>query len=475
MLSLFRINDPLRFLLAAAIFLLLRFGLFYGDLLPTGSEMLYRLVGERMAEGKKMYVDIWENIPPFSAGVFWLVHLLFGRSPLAYQIIGAALVILQAGILNAMSLRYNLYNEKNYLPALFYCLFALVSFDTPVLSPPLLAATPLLLLLDNLFRLRDRVDNEILFTIGAYVGAAILFYYPTIVFAGYVFLSAIFLRSLSPRQFVVILLGILFMPMLVVAYYYFVGGLEYFVRNYWLTLFFPERFLLNGSLLALLLVLPGLSFILAVSKVYANGMAFINFQQTTHGILLFWVLFVAVATFFIADGVSGSSLILLAAPYAFFISHYFLLLSKKWTTELMAILLIALLPAVGWIVLKKQPNLQPALRYSYTLAEQPLTLPQAAERILVLDNRWQYYHGRQLATPYLHPDLAAFHLQMLDRYAIAQAVYLNILSDMPDLIVCAPAATDNIRLFERLQILQRWYEQHPQYPDFYYKRIRTVQ
>jgi hypothetical protein len=474
-LSVFRINDPLRFLLAAVIFLLLRFGLFYTELLPTGAEMLYQLVGERMAEGKQLYVDIWENTPPFSAGVFWLIHLLLGRSFPAYAVIGAMLVIVQAGLLNRMALRYNLYNEKNYLPTLFYCLFALISFDTATLSPPLLAAIPLLLLLDNLFSLRDRVDNERLFAIGVYAGSAVLFYYPTILFALFVFLSAVFLRSLSPRQFLVIGLGIAFMPLPVFTYYYFTDGLELLLRNYWFTLFLPERFLLNTNLLFLLLALPVISFLPAVFKVYASGMAFINFQQTTHRIMLFWLLIVVVAVFLFAGGFSGNSLILLAAPYAFFMTHYILLLNKKWTTELTALMLIAALPAIAWMMLNKQADMQPAMRYSYILPVGPLPLPQNAQRILVLDNRWQYYHRRQPATPYLRPELAAPHLQMLDRYATAQAVYLNIMADMPDLIVCAPPNADKIRLFDKLQILRRWYQPHPQYPDLYYKQASPKQ
>jgi hypothetical protein len=474
-LSLFRINDPLRFLLAAVIFLLLRFGLFYGKQPATGADMLYQLIGERMAEGKQLYVDIWENIPPFSAGIFWLLHLLFGRSQSVYFIIGALLVIVQAGLLNRMALRYNLYNEKNYLPALFYCMFALVSFDMAMLSPPLLATVPLLLMLDNLFGLRDRIENERLFSLGVYVGSAILFYYPTALFILFALISAVFLRSLSPRQFLVIGLGVVFMALPIFTYYYYTNGFALLLRNYWFTLFLPERFLLNNNLLFLLLALPAVSFLPAVSKVYASGMSFINFQQTTHRIMLFWLLTVGVSAFVFAGGFSGNSLILLAAPYAFFMTHYILLLSKKWTTEITALMLMTALPAIGWVILNKQADMQPAVRYGYILPQDPLPLPQNAQRILVLDNRWQYYYRRQLATPYLRPELAAPHLQMLDRYATAQAVYLNIMADMPDLIICAPQATDKIRLFDRLQILRRWYQPHPQYPDFYYKQATPKQ
>jgi len=474
-LSLFRINDPLRFLLAAVIFIMLRFGLFYTEQLLTGGEMLCQLVGQRMAEGKQLYVDIWENMPPLSAGFFWLIHLMFGHSQTAYAVIGALLVIFQAGLLNNMALRYNLYNEKNYLPALFYCLFALISFDTATLSPPLIAAIPLLLLLDNLFSLRDRVENERLFTIGLCVGSALLCYYPTILFVLFAFISAIFLRSLSPRQFFVIGLGIVLMPLIVFAYYYFTGGLELLMRNYWFTLFLPERFLLNNNLLFFLLALPAVSFFIAVSKVYASSMAFINFQQTAHQMMLFWLLVVATAVFLFAGGFSGNALILLSAPYAFFMTHYVLLLSKKWTTELTALMLMAALPTIAWIVWNRQSDMQPAVRYSYILSATPLPLPQEAQRILVLDNRWQYYHRRQLATPYLRPELSASHLQMLNRYATAQAVYLNLMSDMPDLIICPPAGTDKIHLFDRLQILRQWYQPHPQNPDFYYKQANPKQ
>ncbi|MCS7019225.1 MAG: DUF6427 family protein [Cytophagales bacterium] len=472
MLAIFRINDPLRLLLAAAIFLLLRLGWYYYTGLPaTGNTLMLQLVGERMAEGKKMYVHIWENTPPLSAGVAWLMHLLFGRSLFAYQLFGAILVIVQAGIFNKLALRYNLYNEKNYLPALFYCLFTLVSFDTATLSPPLLAATPLLLMLSYLLQLRDRVSNEGLFTIGVYAGIAILFYYPTVVFVFFALLASILLRSLSPRQLFIMVLGSLFVCLIITTYYYYyTGNIEELFQNYWLTLLLPERFLLAPPLLILLLGVPSISLLLAVLKVYSSNMYFINFQQTVHNIMLLWLLLVVAAVFLSAGGFSGNAVVLLAPPYAFFITHYFLLLPKKWVVEATAVLLMLALPTVGWLALSQAAKLPDSLKYSYVLPQKPLPLPKEAQRILVLDNRWQYYYGRQQATPYLRPELAVAHLQQLDKYAIAQAVYLNIVADMPDLIIAQTATGSEMHLFKRLPVLQQWYRALPQYPDFYYRQ-----
>lgn len=475
MLSLFRINDPLRLVLAAAVFLLLRFALFYPSLPATGSDMLCRMVGARMAEGKIMYADIWENMPPLSAGVFWLLHLLFGSSPLAFQLAGAGLVIVQASILNNIALHYNLYNEKNYLPALFYCLFALVSFDAATLSPPLLAALPLLLMLNQLLRLRDRVDNEGLFAIGMYVGIALLLYYPAVIFIAFVPICALLLRSLSPRQMLIIVLGTAFIPLCVTVYYHFRDGTEALLRNYWLTLFLPERFLQNWNLLSVLLAVPSISLIWAMVRVFGSGMFFINFQQTVHRIMFLWLSATAAAGLLFSRGFSGNALILAAAPYAFFITHHLLLPSKKWIAETTALLLGILLPGVGWLVLNRQNVLPEPLKYDYLLPAQALPLPEEAKKILVLDNRWQYYHGRQPATPYLRPELAAAHLKNLDRYAIAQAVYLNITAEMPDLIITKTPQNDDIRLFERLQILTQWYQPHPKHPDMYYRRARPEQ
>lgn len=470
MIALLRVTDPLRLLLVVVIFFLLRLALFYNYLPITGMEVFCGLVGHHMAEGKTMYADIWDNTPPLSAGFFWLVHLLFGSQPLTYQLIGMAIVALQAVIFNYIALQHNLYNEKNYLPALFYCLFALTSFETATLSPQLLSVTLLLLLLNSLLHLRDQVTNENLFVIGAYTATAALFYYPAIIFILFVFVSLPLIRSFSYREFVIIVLGMLFVPLLPLTYYYYVDALEDFVYNFWLSLFLPERFVLSGNLVLLLMALPATSFFSAVVKTYASSGAFVNFQQLTHRLMLLWVLLVAIAAGLFSQGFSGYSFILLAVPYSFFLAHYFLLLRKHWTTDLLAILLVISLPAVSWLTLAKQSAFPPSLQYSYLLPSQPLPLPRPAERILVLSDQWQYYYGRKLATPYLNLLLAARHLQQLDQYTTTQAVYVNIIKDMPELIICPSPERDAIQLFEKLQILRQWYAPDKQYPMLFYKK-----
>ena len=104
-----------------------------------------------MNEGAMLYVDIWDDIGLLSAHVFRLIDFVFGRSQLTLQIGGLILFFIQIYYINFISLKHKMFNENNYLPALFYGLLGLTFFNVITLSPQMLGATFILFSINHLF------------------------------------------------------------------------------------------------------------------------------------------------------------------------------------------------------------------------------------------------------------------------------------------------------------------------------------
>ena len=105
-----------------------------------------------MASGDILYKDLWDNIAPLSATSYWIMHVLFGKSQLAYQIVALILVLIQSVQFNSILIRNNAYNESSYIPAALYVIVGSIFFDFMTLSPQLIALTFILPALNNTFQ-----------------------------------------------------------------------------------------------------------------------------------------------------------------------------------------------------------------------------------------------------------------------------------------------------------------------------------
>jgi len=109
------------------------------------------VLGERLSEGYLLYVDIIDDTGPLSAGVFMAIHSLFGRSEWVYELLGIILVGIQIYYWNSTLIKFRVFDENTYLPAIIMAALFYFSFDLRQLSPTLLGSTFLILALGQLF------------------------------------------------------------------------------------------------------------------------------------------------------------------------------------------------------------------------------------------------------------------------------------------------------------------------------------
>ena len=115
MFNFFRVNDPIRLvgiLLYVILFSVISWVFF--SFPSTTPALMWLVLGERLSEGYLLYVDVIDDTGPLSAGVFTGLHLLFGRSPIAYVLLGKVFVLFQIYYWNSTLIKYRVFDENTY-------------------------------------------------------------------------------------------------------------------------------------------------------------------------------------------------------------------------------------------------------------------------------------------------------------------------------------------------------------------------
>ncbi|HSZ26430.1 MAG TPA: hypothetical protein VK766_11945, partial [Cytophagaceae bacterium] len=183
MVRLFFKYNPFKLLFVFFILIGIRLIAYWSGLPMTDSEITWLCVGQRMSEGFTLYKDIWTELEPFSAAIYYILHLIAGKTTLSYFILSIALVFLQSVIFNLGLNKNKVFREPTALPALFYVLFSSLFFDFYTLSPVLMGMT-FILLAFNIICAQSRIttrEDRFLY-IGLLTGIASLFYTPFVFF-----------------------------------------------------------------------------------------------------------------------------------------------------------------------------------------------------------------------------------------------------------------------------------------------------
>lgn len=455
MFSFFKINDPLRLVGVFFIFVMIRLVFFLRPVPMLIPELNWLLIGEKLSEHNLMYVELWDSIAPLSAMIYWAIHQIGGNTILIYHVLAMILVFLQAAFFNQILLQKNVYNDKNYLVALFYVLFSCCSVDMLTLSPPLISLTFLLLVIRNILTLSENAfDNEI-FKTGIYLGVAILLYLPNFVFLAFIAIGFLFFRTASTRQYLLFIYGIAVVSISFILYYFGEGKLNYFLQNYLFTILnFNLDSFLSWKTLLITLAVPSIFFLFALLKVFGEG-SFINFQSNTQRLLFLWFIIALLSNLF-APTFSTSHLILLAPSFSLFVTYFFLLYKKAVLKEIYILLLIVSIGVGGYLTVFAKGKIADYINYQRVFAQKRTDFAYTKRRILVLGDDISYYFGNQLATPYLNWQLSQAHFANLEYYWGAIAVYENLQKDMPEIIIDQIGIGE--KLFAKVQILQTMYE-----------------
>ena len=394
------------------------------------------VVAERMNEGALLYVDVWDDIGPLSAWVYRIPDFLFGRSHLTLQLLGLLVYFFQIFFLNYMSLRHKMFNENNYLPALFYGIFGLLFFNIVTLSPQLMGMTFILFSVNNLFNhveTRDKKDGNLL-NIGLYVGIASLFYLPFIFMIFVHIIGLVFFTNTIGRRYLLLLYGI-GVPFVIAWLIYLWNGAGYdLYRNYLVTLinFESAHFLSSRSILILSSTTLFL-FVIAAFKIL-SGFGFTVFQVRIQKVMFFAAI-VSFVIYTIYSDRDGYSLVLYLPWVAFFLSHLFIKIKNTLKRELSFLVfllsIITIYAGLTFNIFKfdKYINLD-----ALVLAPSKNEI-YSDKKTLVLGEDIRPYATARQATPYFNWKLSKDQLEKLNYYDNLEAINKNFKNDMPEYII----------------------------------------
>jgi hypothetical protein len=453
-LNLLRINDPFRLIPIFILLIIFRVGFISFGIPITALEAYWLVLGEKLNTSATMYVDIWDSTPPIAAFVYWFLAT-FGKSATIQHGFAVFLVMVQAYIFNSVLLRKNIHREKSYIPAILYCFLMLSSFDFLSLSPLLISLTFLMLLLRNIFWLNESAKDEDIFSIGIYLGLAILSYLPNWIFIFFVFLCITFFRTVSLRQYLLLLYGLLLTISLVALYYAWQNSFQSFLDNYFFTLFdlnFTQSYVPIQNLV--LWIATFLFFLLlSIIKTYTSR-GFINYQSLCQLIMILWAIF-GVLTVFMGQKFAPLQLIIFIPSLAFFMTFFFLIIRRAWLGEIFFLIFWAIILCLGYYsvsIFSKQNNhyiLSTNINIPYNLKN---------KKILIFgDNFLPYYHNK-LSTPYLNWKLAQLHFNQLDKYNTNIEVYTNFSKELPEYIIDEQNFMP--KLANKIPILTQMYEKY---------------
>ena len=259
-----------------------------------------------------------------------------------YSAAGAAiLVFVQALLVNHLADEFRILNERSWLPGLFYALVAACLPDFLYLSPPLVAATFIPLVLKRIFKTYKQPNaTALIFDTAFWTMVATLFYPPAIflLIAGYA--GIMVMRAFKLREQLVMSSGI-FVPLFLAWLWYFWtdrGG-EFWVvqfgdliQKYRFESTFNTRILLESIMMGIMFLIVLLSY---------GTYSFRKLNQIQKSVsVLYWFLFAAGLTVLVQSDPPPVHLLLLMPSMGIFLSMTFSAFKNKLVAELLHLVLL---------------------------------------------------------------------------------------------------------------------------------------
>jgi hypothetical protein len=463
--------DPFRLLIVAIIAFLVRFYWFTDEVYIIPS-LQWLSVGEMMGFQKVLYKDIWTSLEPFSAGTYYMIEYLFGKSIMAVRILSLLLCLIQAFLFNYYVTQTNIYDQKTSYPAFFYVLFSSINYDFFTLSPVQLGLTFMLPVMYFLFkdvRMGEKSRNH--FFAGACLGVASLFYLPFACFIIFIVYSFFVFSSFDVKRFFQLVFAFIFPWLMVFSYYYLNGSFYEVVENlikgtlYTAPVYYADFFsIIKVGLPSTVIAVLAFMYVTSQSK-------FLNFQYSSMKIMIMWFLN-GLFAFLIMKEWGFFNIYIVVPVFTFFTVFLFIEIERAWLRESIFWTIAILL------VLIHLHNKRIDTDHARSNNSSILVLKTAEVRyngnaihdsniLLLGDNPAALIHNRQ-STIYADWNLALRHFGNLNDYENISNIYTNLLENKPDYIL------DNIsmmpRLMERIPELKTVYQ--PSYDKKVYKRVK---
>ncbi len=465
MLTYFRVNDPYRIIGIFALVILTRLPFLLSGEHLTVPELSWMLVGEKMAEGHRLYVGVWDNIGPLSALVYQIIEFFFNRNQWIYVVIASLLITFQSLIFNNFLLNKKAYNESTYVPALIYILLSCFSFDFYILSPVLLSLTWVLLAMRNVFyRVESQSRDSRVLSTGLYLGIAALFYLPNVLYLASTFVSYLLFASISPRRYLLLFYGFALPFLLAFTYFFFFDALDPFINQY-LTSFqlIDSHHFITLGVAGLISIVPLLFLVVSIYRL-SQYRRFTNQQSKLQQIMLL-KLMAAILTIVLVKERAPYHLLLLVPPIAFFATYFLLMIHRILIAELVTLAFAVLLVLNGYAFLFGFFSMDKAVNTANLLVR-PTAYDKVVEgkKTLLLGDDINVYRRAQLATPYLDWQLSSQQLEEIKYFENLSQIYVNFTKDMPDVII--DEADLMPQLSERIPVIKQGYKKVPHQPIY---------
>lgn len=437
-------------------------GIYWAVLNPpiTQPELIWLLIGEKMAEGKLMYRDILDDTGPFSATVYWLLNLIFGKSLLSHKIVAGAILFVQMAYINKLLNRYKSFEESSYVPAFVTVILVHASFDLLSLSPALMGSTFILLALGQLFSqtvLQKEGSDSVLLT-GIFSGIALCFHFPMIFFLPYMLFMGIIISGFSLKQLFLSLAGYALPFMICSTYYFWQDAFPDFFSKYVLTSRNLDLYIhVRLRDILILFAAPILFSFLGIFLGAVIKSLTVNQQKQLQLMVLFFIF--ATASFFLTNRRAPYQFVILLPPFTYFVSMLLLALRKKNLANAMSISFLILVPFIGysWLLVKTvQSDLN---SYGVFVTENHEVAKDM--KVLVLDYDIAYYQKGKQTSPYLNYQLTKDILSSSDQPKITALASKNILSDLPELVVDGEGLFETF--LEKVPLIKAKYKKEGRY------------
>lgn len=411
------------------------------------------VLGERLSDGYFLYLDVIDDTGPLSAGFFTFVHFVFGRSELAYELIGRLLVLFQIIYWNTVLIRYRVFEENTYLPAIIMAALFHLSFDMVGLSPALLGSTFLVLAIGQLFSqtVLQKETSESTLLIGIYGGIATGFHLNFGIFLPYMIFTGIAISGFSFRQLFLSLVGF-FLPLLLVLMFYFWNNGLSETLQIWPLVFLYEIYKYQSLLIWA--VLGAFPLALALIGYFYSAVlrgSTIN-QQKQRQMIILWLGF-SLLEFFLIKRQATYQLLIFIPGLTFLITQFFLNTRKGIIGKTAFLILLFGIPAGGcWYWLG-----QSSAGSDYFLSKKSVTQFNPGEKIMVMSEDSFPYLENPLGGPFLNYNLSKTYLESEKTLEQKAKIFQNLNSQKPQVVVDPDGIFKN--LLQELPALKNLYNE----------------
>ena len=387
------------------------------------------VLGECLGEGFYLYKDVVDDTGPLSAAFFIGIDFVFGRSPRAYEILGRILVLIQLTYWNSTLIRYRVFDENTYLPAIIMAALFHFSFDMLTLSPALLGSTFLILALSQLFSqtVLQKETSESTLLIGIYGGIATGFHLNFGLILPYMIFTGLLISGFSFRQLILSIVGFFLPILLILVFYFWNDGLQDALE------ILPLVFTYDGFSYQSVyswLILGAFPILLALFGYFLGTFqrgSTIN-QQKQRQLIITWMLFGALVFFFVKKQ-AGFELLIFLPGFTYLITQFFLFVRKSWISSMVFILLILGLPLGALFYWKNQTH----SNEFYFVTNNPRNTTKN-KKIMVLGPEMDLYLENQLGGPFLNYHLSRTYLAKEKGLEGKSRLYSKVFLQKPELI-----------------------------------------